>query len=468
MLAVIGMAGITVDLGHGYLAYQRLAASTKAAALAGAAGLPNTTTALSNITAYSSVAGSKNVTTMLQNASVGTPTFKCLSTLATSIGIACATTTGSNVGSYNAVQVTQTAQVPLWFGGMFGLHNFNLSATSTAAMSGGTNSPWNVAIIVDTTASMASSDSGLQCSGTQISCALAGVQDLLQDMYPCPLGTTCTAASGQMVQNPVDSVSLFVFPAVTTATQSKDYTCPTSNPTTIPYTVPTLPSTATYQVIPFSSNYRVSDAATTLNSSSEVVIAAGGKSSCAGIQAPGGQGTYYAQVIYAAQAALVTQQASNTGSQNAMIILTDGNATASGSQLAASSTGSLNGISGHNPTSYTYPSAVGECGQAVQAAMAAAAAGTRVYTIGYGSPTSGCTTDKTYSGTYTGGGGNWTHGDSPCQALAAMASGTAYFFSDDGAGCASTNGTNFTKLTQIFQAISKNLTTPRLVPNSTT
>ncbi len=64
------------------------------------------------------------------------------------------------------------------------------------------------------------------------------------------------------------------------------------------------------------------------------MIAAGG-AGCTGITAPGGEGTYYAQVIYAAQAALVAQQTANPGSQNAMIILSDGNATASATSSPA-------------------------------------------------------------------------------------------------------------------------------------
>ena len=51
-------------------------------------------------------------------------------------------------------------------------------------------------------------------------------------------------------------------------------------------------------------------------------------SGCNGLSAPGGQGTYYAQVIYTAQAALAMQQASNPTSKNIMIILSDGDATA--------------------------------------------------------------------------------------------------------------------------------------------
>ncbi len=238
-----------------------------------------------------------------------------------------------------------------------------------------------------------------------------------------------------------------------------------------------IPSTlGTYQVIPFSSNYRTSDSATTLNTAADIVIASGG-SGCAGITAPGGEGTYYAQVIYAAQAALVAEQNANPGSQNAMIILSDGDATSSASsgQIAvASGGGTLNGTGGN--TSYTYPSALGECGQAVQAAYDAAnnssynntGSFTRVYTIGYGAETSGCTTDKTYSATVTGGGGSWGPGDSPCQSIAAMASDPGYFYSDDANGCASSNGTNYTQLTQIFQAIATSFSTPRLVPNTTT
>jgi hypothetical protein len=366
------------------------------------------------------------------------------------------------------------------------MKKFNLSATATAAMKGGNNTAWNIAIILDTTASMASSDSTGQCSGTRIYCALLGVQSLLGDLYPCALGVTCTTST-----SPVDTVSLFVFPPVLATTAKKDYTCPTSNPTHEYYMVPDLNPLWTYQIIPFSSDYRTSDAATSLNTSSQLVTAVGG-GTCSGIQAPGGAGTYYAQLIYTAQAALVAQQTANKGSQNAMIILSDGDATASTnfststsgsgsnkvttttfsstSELQPSATNSLNGISTNNPTSYTYPSAVGLCGQAVEAAIKAAAAGTSVYTIGYGAPTSGCSRDSSYSGTFTGGGGNWTKGKSPCQALAAMASNPSNVYSDNANGCKAITPTNaaITKLAAIFTQIAGNFTTPRLIPNGTT
>lgn len=489
MVAIMGLAGISVDVARGYYGYQLLKASTNAATMAGAAAMPNTTTAASYVTAYSSQTGQMNANDLLQNV-VATPKFLCLTTVTNSFKTPCTTATGAS-GGYNALSVTQTAQVPLLFGKIFGFPKFNLSVTSTASMKGGTDTPWNIAIILDATGSMGNRDSGSQCSGTQESCALKGIQALLGDLYPCALGQTCSSSSAY-----VDSVSLFVFPPVLASTAPKDYCSGGTSPTHEYYEVPTLPSTWTYQIVPFSNDYRSTDSASSLNTSSDLVLAAGGSSSCSGINPTGGAGTYYAQVIYAAQTALAAQQAANPGSKNAMIILSDGDATASvsytgggggggghnggssgssqtissTSDLQPSSTNSLNGISANNPTSYTYPSAVGECGQAVVAAQSAATAGTSVYTIGYGSETSGCTTDSQYSASVTTNGGSWGPGDSPCQALAAMASAPINFYSDDGNGCTATVPSNaaITALTSIFHQITSSLTTARLIPNGTT
>jgi hypothetical protein len=430
-----------------------------------------------------------NASPWLQNAAA-TPAFLCLNTVSNSLNVACQTASGGT-GGYNSLSVTQTATIPLWFGGLIGMKKMNVSYTAKAAVAGGQNSPWNIAIIQDTTSSMNTSDGGDQCNGTRITCSLLGIQALLNDLYPCGLGQNCTSSTTY-----VDSVSLFVFPAVTGATASKDSSCPTSNPTIVAYTFPdppsntTLPSADTYQVVGFKNNYKTTDSAATLNQAAPIVIAAGdsGQSNCAGIQAPGGEATYYAQVIYAAQAALLLQQAANPGSQNAIIFLTDGDATAcasnantvagacnSKSELVAAQ-GTLNGTGTKtsNPggyQSYAYPSALGMCGQAVLAAQAAANAGTTVYTIGYGSPTSGgCLSDKTYSASVSTHGGNWGPGGQPCQALAAMASAQVNFYSDDGAGCEATAPTNqnLTQLTAIFRAITKQMSSPRLIPNGTT
>ncbi len=496
---LIALAGATVEIGHVYYAYRLLQASTSAAALAGAYQMPNTTNASTYVTTYSAQTGGLNATPLLQNVTA-TPTFLCLTTITNTFNVSCSTASGAS-GGYNGLKVTQTAAIPLWFGRLFGFGQLNVSAVATAAMRGGTNTPWNIAIIMDTTSSMNNQDDGLQCNNSQINCALTGLQVLLNDLYPCGMGQTCTAVGA----TPVDSVSLFVFPAVTTATQSKDYICNTSNPTIVAYTIPNttpayssgtapasnlmLPSGDTYQVLGFANDYMTSDTAASLNQASYTVIAAGdsGKSGCSGLQAPGGEGTFYAQVIYAAQAALATQQTNNPGSKNAMIILTDGDATACASNAYTSggacntksqivaTEGTLNGTgtSTTNPSgykSYTYPSALGECGQAVLAAQYAATQGTTVYTIGYGTPTSGgCLTDKTYSTTVTTSGGSWSPGKQPCAAMAAMASSQLNFYSDAGNGCQATAPSNqaITKLTAIFRAITDNLTIPRLVPNGT-
>lgn len=487
MTAFIGLAGIAVESGHGYYAYQQLKASTNAAVLAAAEVLPDTVTAASDVTAYSSMSGQKNASPLLTNVSA-TPTFLCVSnSYTTNLGCALA---NNGSGSYNAVQVKQTADVPSWFAGLFGVNTFHLSYTATAAVAGGTPNPWNIAIILDATGSMSNPDSGKQCSGTQETCALKGIQTLLLDLYPCYLGQTCGSTSY------VDAVSLFVFPPMTTTTMPYDY-CSGGTPSNVNngyYVVPTLSSTYTYQVTGFSNNYKSTDTATGLNTSSNIVKAAGySGTSCTGVYPKGGSGTYYAEVIKTAQAALVTQQNSNLGSKNAIIILGDSdmNGTASfsnsngyyvsnyssSSHLQPSANGSLNGVTGNNPTSPAWPSAVGQCGQAVLAAQAATAAGTRVYTIGYGAGISGtCSTDATYTstGNTSYGGGAWPatshgsdNGKQACDALAAMASRAAYFYSDDADSCVATSPTNsaIKQLTSAFQAIANGLTTPRLIPN---
>jgi Flp pilus assembly protein TadG len=491
---MMALAAAAVETGHVYYAYQRLVASTNAAALAGAQGMPNTTLAATNVTNYSAQSNGLNATGLLKNV-VATPTFVCSSGVVGSFNVACQTASGAS-GGYNAVKVTQTATIPMWFGGLIGMRQMNVAATAEAAMRGGTNNPWNIAIILDATPSMGYQDNGMQCSGTQLYCAQQGIQALLNLLYPCQLGQTCSSTGSKVV----DSVTLFVFPAVTTSTAYKDYTCNAGSPSAVAYTFPdppsntVLPTGDTYQTVTWANDYRTSDTATSLNKSSHIVNAAGGSAtsgwggnSCPGVQTRM-EWTYYAQVIYAAQAALTAQQAANPNSQNAIIILSDGDATACASNANTTAgacnnspisliagEGTLNGTgtSTTNPTgyrSYAYPSALGECGQAVLAAQAAAQAGTAVYTIGYGSPVSGsCKSDHTYSASVTTNGGTWGPGKQGCDALAAMASAPVNFYSDDGQGCQATvpSNQNLTKLTAIFRAITNNLTNPRLIPAGT-
>jgi Flp pilus assembly protein TadG len=493
LISLLGMAGLTVDVGHLFVVHNQLQYSTNAAALAGAGTLPAANASSVAQTYGSGATGDENASGLLGTVTT-TVTPECLSTL-TAQGLVCAAPADAN-----AIQVKQTTSVPTFFMSVMGINSVPIGAKATAAEAGGQNQKWNIAIIEDTTASMSDADSGLQCSGTQISCALAGIRTMLGKLSPCGGTGTCVPSSGDplMVNGAVDSVALFVFPAVTVSTESKDYVCPTSNPTIVPYTFQnvtagspnlTQPSTATYEIVPFSSNYRTSNTSA-LNPSAQIVIAAGG-GSCAGVKSPGGEATYYAQAIYAAQAALVAQQTAYPDTKNAMIILSDGDATACGTNAntsagACASAGNITATTGHlngttaasgctaanncSPTGVTYPSLLGECGQAVTAASQAATAGTRVYTIAYGALNSGCLSDAQYSASITTGGGAWGAGDSPCKAIAAMASSVNYFYSDDADGCPATTSTNmnFTTLTGMFTAITNNLSVPRLIPNTTT
>ena len=270
---MMALSGATVETGHIYYAYQQLVASTNAAALAGAQAMPNTTQAASNVTLYSAQSGQLNANSFLQNVAA-TPTFVCSSGVNSSFNVACETSTGAS-GGYNAISVTQTAKVNLWFGGLIGIRSMNMSATAEAAMRGGTNSPWNIAIVLDTTASMGDSDSGTQCSGTRESCALQGLQILLSDLYPCALGETCTptgtSCGGQRelacVSGRDDIGRRRTITRATTSNPSiVAYTIPDTTPAYTTGTAPAsnlmLPSGDTYQVIGFANNYKTTDTAT--------------------------------------------------------------------------------------------------------------------------------------------------------------------------------------------------------------
>jgi Flp pilus assembly protein TadG len=520
LTAWLGVTGVAVDAGKGYYAYDLLNASTKAAALASAAGMPDTAAATTYADDYGSEASAYNNNGIMSNVNTNV-SFECLTSVTTDFYAACENSTGGGSGTtYNAVQVSQTAKVPTWIGPLFGMPTFNIKATATASMKGGTPTPYNIAIVLDTTASMTGADDGANngpgspnCS-TQILCAEAGVQTFLKMLVP---GTT---------SSPIDQVSLYVFPAVTKGSLANDYNCSGNNPTIVPYafqsnTNTTLPTGNTYTIISWSNDYK-SGISALLSTSSNLVKAVGGVSGC-GAKAPGGNGTYYAQVIYQAQSDLAAEQLINHNG-NMMIILSDGDATAGNPQTSTGSTSSsyqieqancgsitqaygaitsaapcdspysgqpLNGTeasfttgSGSHRTttniqpagylSSTYPSALGECGQAVVAAQFASSQGTKVYTIGYGTPsTSSCTTDSTYSASVSGtgyGANSWGRGNQACAAMGAMATAEADFFSDDVHNCAAVdkNNTDITTLNGIFSVIGGNITAARLIPNNAT
>lgn len=458
MITFLGLAGLVVDAGHAYFAYRLLLNSTNAAAMAGAQGLSTSSTlALSNAKAYSSQSGQSNAYPNL-NLTGAYFTLGCASSFSQTVPCV-------SIGSgktANAVQVIQTASVPTTFMGLFGFTSINISAKGTALMQGAGPKAYNLAVVIDATQSMNSSDGN--CSGkTRIQCALSGVQTLLTTISPCSSTGCGTLDSSGNYTNAIDRVSIFTFPEPSSATQAaRDYDCSSStSPSIVPYTFPTANATSysptagnpTYQVTGFMSNYQTLNSSSgpsgSLNTSSTSYVGrAVGNSSCPGMQAPGGEGTYYAGVIYAAEGALLAEQAAektaNQTVQNAMIIVSDGAATASQSQMASSATN--NG---------TYPSYKSECGQAVQAAQDANSKGITVYSVAYGSQTTGCTTD---SGTYS----------SPCATMKGMASNVnTTFYSDAGSNSSGCNSSlDPSTLGGIFTSIGGQLTAARLIPNT--
>jgi len=515
LIALLGMSALAIDAGRAMFTSRELQAATDAAAMAGAQVLPTATTSAQVTTAvnlYSAVSGDDNARTGLPSVTV-TPTLECLNTLVAE-GEACA-----GPVPYNAVKVVQQSVLPMYFAGMFGHKTITLTAISTAAARGSTPRYANVAIIVDTTLSMNKVDSNCG-SITQMQCALNGVQVLLKSLTPCPATQkTCTITNG-VAANSVQRVSLFTFPNVSTTTAALDTTCTTAVPapttgtkgngywnsiaqntglgtnfnfvmpippsgnvpstitpwSTLPtgmaYSFPTVGATtysgtksdfptspvttgtATYQVTSFLSDYRTSDTATSLNTSSLLATASGAVSGCGGMAPPnydGVYGTYYAGVLYAAQAALTAEQTANPGSENIIIILSDGDATSNQTEdgfasMPSPATG--NGV---------YPSYVDECTQAVTAAQYATSKGTLVYSVAYGSEPTGCTSDR---GAIT-----------PCATMSQMASTTHYFYSDyqqSGSGSTCVAGQPVTSLNDIFTSIAQDLTTARLISNSTT
>lgn len=513
--AILGVAGLTIDVGHAYVVRSQLQNSTNAAALA-AAGVVYNTSSTDNATTYannysSGASGDENYNSTFGTVQT-TVTTKCLSLLVRPS--TCAAT--GNVP--NAVQVTQSANVPTFFMRLFGISSLTVSATATASMQG-IAQPWNVAIIVDATQSMSNSDSN--CGGmSRFQCALNGIQALLEATDPCPSGVSnCTAANANF------RVSLFSFPNLSTANFSDDSPCSgsfTKEPYTFPLTTPAAPSyspityqttngnqtqtwAATYQVVDWDSSYYDPSATATdgLNPNDNLVKVIGnsGTSTTVGnkgcLPNVGGESTYYAGVIYAAQAALAQEQANFPGSKNAMILLSDGQANAGQSKFPqATSTvtstfgtsTTLNGLSVTNSNgSYNltggafgiYPDYHDECQQAIMAAHAATLAGTTIYAVAYGSEDTGCTgssgTDTTLVATGTYNVPVSLSTLTPCITMediaSSIATNSSTFYSDylqsGGSGTTCQDASHsVSSLQGIFQAISATFTYPRLLPNN--
>lgn len=491
VILFLGMAGLTVDLGRAWVCYRELQASTDAAALAGAYAMTSPTATTATITNAACTYGSNTDTTKtsLCGSIAGTNQTPNLPSVTTATALSCIDPPPTTAAYYitvpcaisavkkNVIRVTQSAVIPTYFfqalraiGVQTGA-SLTLNAASSATL-GGSTPPVNVAVILDSTGSMKQNDPG--CGHEKIICALGGLQKMLGQLPPCAQTDstgTCTAHN---------NVSLFTYPNVAANTAKYDTQCtPSKSPSVMDYTAPAQPDSTvttwtppdstsgngTYQITGFAHDFNTGSG-TSLNGNSNLVIAAGNSGNCKGMQATGGVNTYFAGAINAAQTALQAQS-NGTTSHNVIVILSDGDATATYTDFKT-----------YN-TSMIYPSIFNECQQGVAAAQNASANGTTVYVIAYAAGAGGCASDqngfsvkingKTYTNTKA-----TASNLGACQTLKDMSTGwlagkqdTSHFYSDtSGApgGCNSVGGPS--DLPSIFSSITADFSKARLIPNS--
>jgi Flp pilus assembly protein TadG len=468
MVALLGVAALAVDIGNVVNTKRQLQGSTDAAALAGARVIGSTTDPIATAVSYSAISGQKNAQTNLSvTMASGYPMLKCLS----STGVSCVGSPASN-----AISVIQQANAPTYFAKVLGIDSVSLSASATASAKGGKSTPVDAVVILDTTASMNSSDSSCSINNaTKLDCALAGVRALLGGFWPS-----------------VDQVGLMIYPGLkSTVSVGLEYDCQASTPSnTGNYNVAksdTVSDIANYAaspqyvIIPLESSYQVVPAGAQtgpLSQSDPLVKAAGGKPNCTGVTAVGGVKTFFADVITAAQTVLQTN--GRSGVQKAIILLSDGDANAPQSITydevdAGGNPVYLKDKDGHYvldrngkkqqakmdvanmPTGTTLGTVSNQCHNAITAARSAAAAGTWVYSIAYGastSATSSCSTDSPRI--------------SACDTMRQIASDSNKFFADKvgGSSCAS-QARSTSELVNIFQNIGTDMTSARLISDDT-
>ena len=354
--------GLTVDLSRAYVVKNQLQNAVNAAALAAAnqayfVNSGSSTGATSAATQYSAASTDENANNVGSNvgavAAAPTVTLKCVNALMSS-GSSC-----SGSSTENAVQVTQTATLNTYFMRILGYPTLTVSATATASMEGPAQ-PWNIAIILDGSGSMGTSDTNCGSHVSEFQCAANALELMLGRLNPC-------AGGASSCSSPDVHIALFSFPAVTSASVGDDicsssgtpsftaFPLPDPNSTTfsptIKYTSSTNGSwTATYEITEgasdadtngFVSDYYSSTASDHLNSSSSINKALGGGclnmitslgSGAGGIypyypQNASGIGvTYYASAIYSAQQALAAEQSTYPKAKNALVFLSDGQA----------------------------------------------------------------------------------------------------------------------------------------------
>jgi len=500
-----------------------------------------------------------SISGLTENAGYPLVQTPCLNMLLPSGSPACTNTSGSASGTSvaNAVRVTEQVKMPTWFMGLFGVKTLVAQATATASMQG-IAQRWNVAIIVDETGTMSQTDNNcsatkIQCALQGIQSLLTKTQPCNVGGSSCipstsnfrvalfsfpnmdttklsmAVGASCAASSATTSTGGYPAQATGVSPYTPAPWQvstlpketAQSYTplvydmtvnsVKTTWSASYEFTYPVSGSPSDVDANGFLSDYFDPSSTSTggLNASSSIVRAVGyGSGTQTGCLSPstmslalnndgikGGNITYYASVIYAAQAALVAEQNLHPDAQNAIIILGDGgeyslkkyfppSTCTPTSTTCYQKTSSITYVpstidsssSGYSLLTGTgkYPDFNDQCQQSIVAAQAAKAAGTRVYSVAYGADTpstAGCVNDSTSLG-LTGLNVPISIPPTPCQTMQNIASSLDYFYSDYNQTGASTGCVDslhsITSLKNIFAAVAATFTQPRLLPNNAT
>ena len=246
LTALLGMAGLTLDVGHAYVVRSQLQSVVNACSLTGVSGL--TSGVSPSQTVVSNCENSDNqpswgIGTAPNTTNAPNATVKCLNAMMPT-GQSCS---GSNI--LNSVQVTEIVNVPTYFMRIFGYKSLPVSATATATPAEAR--PWIVEFVLDTTPSMIDSDSNCTGASTAEACALIGIQGMLSKLNACPPGTTnCTAANANI------RFGLMTFPNIKTTEAEYNFNsnagagsnCNNGTVHFQPYSTPVIP-TAQYTTV---------------------------------------------------------------------------------------------------------------------------------------------------------------------------------------------------------------------------
>jgi len=408
LVVLLGFCGLVIDIGKAYYVQRSLQSSVDAAALAGAAQLPDPDAATVVARRYGATAAGGNYNARMP-AVTEAITARCAATI-------------PGCAPDNIVSVSDTTQVPTSFLKLFGVPNFTIKVKASAALGGGVPQPAHILIIFDRTGSMNQSCSA---GGTKVTCVRDGITAFLEGMNPA-----------------YDEVGLIAFPPGNGGNPCTFTPKDTDGPTTDYDAHPN-----GYLVVPLSNDYKAS-ATSPLNTSSQLVSTV----NC--IKAAGTTAT--APAIDYAQATLAANH--DPKASDVIIFLTDGEANYGPCQSPNHS-----GVCSNNTSPYRST----PCHQAVSSAQAAAAAGTAVYAIAYDTGSVQCWGWRS-TGTGTDGKScNKTNGyqfrclEQPNITALTMVQGIA---SDPSKFY---NQPNAADLTSVFQQIAQDLSGPELIDDDT-